>query len=51
MSSRGYDGMLPTFQKRRQAGEIGRWVEIEGGEEARWTAETDRREVDGGRQR
>ena len=24
MSSRGYDGMLPTFQKRRQAGEIRR---------------------------
>ena len=30
MSSRGYDGVLPTFQKRWQAGEIGR---VEEGEE------------------
>jgi hypothetical protein len=38
MSSRGYDEMLPTFQKRRPAGEIWR---VDGGEEARWAAETE----------
>jgi hypothetical protein len=40
MSSRGYDGMLPTFQKRRQAGEIRRRRGLRS-MKSRDTAETD----------